>query len=132
MPTIYQSVSSFQVFPNDLNFGNTLFGGKLLAEIDCEASKVARNAVYGTEADNVVTASFDRVNFLHPGEQGDLIIMYADVVEFGVTSMKINVDCYIKRGPDMKNWILLCSAKTTFVAMKNKSKYVHGKMLSQE
>lgn len=130
--TIYQSVSSFQVFPNDLNFGNTLFGGKLLAEIDCEASKVARNVVYGTEATNVVTASFDRVNFLHPGEQGDMIIMFADVVEFGTTSMKINVDCYIKRGPDMKDWILLCNAKTTFVAKKGKENYAHGKTMPRE
>lgn len=125
--TTYFSTSSFNVFPNDLNYGNTLFGGKLLAEIDCEAAKVARNIIWGTEADNVVTASFDRVDFVSSAKQGELVLMEADVYELGRTSMKIKVDCYVKHGPDRTNWRLICSAKTVFVALKEGQPCPHGK-----
>lgn len=130
--TEHFSTSSFHVFPDNLNFGNTLFGGKLLAEIDCEAAKVARSVVFGTAADNVVTARFDGVDFVAPAKQGDLIIMEADLLSLGTTSMKIKVDCYIKIGPNRKNWILICSAVTVFVAMKNGKKFSHGKVVVED
>ncbi len=122
------ATSSFYVFPQDLNFGNTLFGGKLLAEIDCEASKVAKSVIYGSEADNL-TARFE-VDFKRMAHQGDLIVMEADVFELGRTSMKINVDVYIKKGPDRREWMLICSAKTVFVAVKEEKPFPHGKILN--
>lgn len=126
--TEHGSTSSFYVFPQDLNYGNTLFGGKLLAEIDCEASKVAKSVIYGTGADNTVTAHFD-VDFKHMAKQGSLIVMFADIVELGRSSMKINVDCFVKIGPDKKDWIPVCSAKTVFVAIKDEKPYPHGKSM---
>ena len=129
MSTEHFSTSSFNVFPNDLNFGNTLFGGKLMSEIDCEASKVAKSIIYGTEADNIVTACFDHIDFLNPAYQGDLVVMEADVYELGNSSMKIRVDCYVKKGPNKADWLLICSAKTTFVALKNGKSFHHGKVL---
>ena len=124
--TTHASTSSFSVFPNDLNYGNTLFGGKLLAEIDCEASKVARSVIYGTEADNIVTASFEKVDFIRPAYQGDLIIMEADIISAGRTSMCIEVNSYIKQGSDRDNWLKICTAKTNFVALKDRRPYPHG------
>ena len=124
--TEHFSTSSFYVFPQDLNKGNTLFGGKLLSEIDCEASKVAESVIYNSGADGAVTAHFD-VDFKYMAKQGNLIVMEADVVELGRTSIKINVDCYVKLSPDRNDWILVCSAKTVFVAIKDEKPFPHGK-----
>lgn len=126
-PTEHFKTSSFYVFPQDLNYGNTLFGGKMLAEMDCEAAKVAKSVIYGTEADNAVTASFDRVDFLAPARQGDLVIMEADVIGLGRSSIKIAIDVFIWKGTDRSNWIKICSATTTFVALKNGKSFPHGK-----
>lgn len=127
--TKHFSTSSFFVFSKDLNYGETLFGGKLLAEIDCEAAKVARSLVYDTGADNAVTASFDRVDFKAPAKKGDLIVMEADINDLGRTSINIHVGVWIKKGPDKQDWILICNAHTTFVALKDGRPYPHKKTL---
>lgn len=132
----FKSNSSFQVFPGDLNHGATkltdiskatLFGGKLMAENDCEASKVARNVIWDTDADTVVTARVEGFDFEHPAKLGDLIIMEADIIKFGRSSMQIKVMSYIKNGPDKKLWIKICDALFTFVALKDGKSYPHGK-----
>lgn len=123
--TKHFSTSSFFVFSKDLNYGETLFGGKLLAEIDCEAAKVARSLVYDTGSDNAVTASFDRVDFKSPAKKGDLVVMEADIVDLGRTSIKIDIGVWIKKGPDKRDWILICNAHTTFVALKDGRPYPH-------
>lgn len=130
--TKHFSTSSFFVFSKDLNYGETLFGGKLLAEIDCEAAKVAKSLVYDTEADNVVTASFDRVDFKSPAKKGDLVVMEADVVSLGRTSIKIDVKVWIQKGPDRNNWVEICKANTTFVSLKDGKPYPHNKKMEEE
>ena len=136
----YKSSSSFLVFPGDLNHGATkstdiskatLFGGKMLSENDCEASKVARNIIWDTEADTAVTASMGKTDFLHPAKLGDLVIMEADVISFGRSSMVINVSSYIKIGADKANWIKMCDAVLTFVALKDGVPYPHGHFTSE-
>jgi acyl-CoA hydrolase len=129
MNTKHFQTSSFHVFPNDLNGGNTLFGGKMLAEMDCEMAKVAKSLIYGTEANNVVTACFDRVDFLLPAYQNDLVIMEADVYELGKTSMKIKVDAYIWNGPNKENWKKICTATSVFVALKDGKPFPHGQII---
>ncbi len=127
MQTEFFSTSSFFVFSKDLNYGETLFGGKLLAEMDCEAAKVARAVIFDSEADSVVTASFDRVDFKSPAKRGDLVIMEADIVSFGRTSMRIGISVWIKRGLNRENWTEICSAAATFVALKDGKPHPHGK-----
>lgn len=127
--TQYFFTSSFNVFPTDLNHGNTLFGGKMLAEIDCEAAKVARAVIYGTEANNVVTACFDKIDFINPAHQGDLVIMEADVLELGKSSIRIQIDAFVWNSSDRNNWKKICSAKATFVALKDGKSFPHGKTL---
>jgi acyl-CoA hydrolase len=97
MQTEFFSTSSFFVFSKDLKYGESLFGGKQLAEMDCVAAKVARAVIWNTEADSVVTASFDRVDFKAPAKRGDLVIMEADVISFGRTSLRIKIGVWIKR-----------------------------------
>lgn len=126
--TKHFSTSSFYVFPNSLNWGNTLFGGKLLAEMDCEAAKVAQSVVMETAADNVVTACIERVDFLSPAKQKDLIVMEADVYEYGRTSMKIYVKCFKKIGHNRSDWKEICTAKFVFVSMKDDKPFAHGQV----
>ena len=121
--------SSFNVFPTDLNHGNTLFGGKLLAEIDCEAAKVSRSVIHNTGADGAVTASFEKIDFLNPACQGDLVVLEADVVSFGKSSMRIQVDCFVWNGPDKSNWVKICTAMSTFVALKDKKPFPHNQTI---
>lgn len=129
MKTEYFSTSSFFVFSKDLNYGETLFGGKLLAEMDCEAAKVAKAVIFGTEADAVVTASFERVDFKSPARHGDLVVMEADLVNLGKSSIKIKIQVWIKKGPDRSDWIQICTADATFVSLKGGKPYPHGKTL---
>lgn len=129
MRTLYFFTSSFNVFPTDLNHGNTLFGGKILAEIDCEAAKVARAVIHGTAADNVVTACFEKIDFINPAHQGDLVIMEADVIALGRSSIKIQIDAFVWNGPGKENWKKICSANATFVALKDGKSFPHNKTL---
>ena len=129
MKTPYFFTSSFNVFPSDLTHGNTLFGGKMLAEIDCEAAKVARSVIYGTAANNVVTASMEKIDFLYPAHQGDLVVMEADVIALGKSSMKIQIDAYVWDGPDRTNWKKICTAIATFVALRDGKSIPHNRTL---
>jgi len=127
--TKYFKTSSFNVFPTHLNYGNTLFGGIILSKIDCEAAKVTKALIFGTECDNCVTASFDRVDFLAPAKQGDLIILEADVVSVGRTSMKISVNVFIWKGNEKEDWVKITTAMTTFVALKDSKPHPHNIIL---
>ena len=129
MATPYQSTSSFFVFSKDLNYGETLFGGKLLAEMDCEAAKVAKSVIYDTDADGTVTASFDRVDFKAPASRGDLVVMEADLTSLGRTSMQVSIEVWVRKGPDRSMWSHICSARATFVALKDGKPHPHGKRM---
>ncbi|MBY0122989.1 acyl-CoA thioesterase [Bacillus sp. S/N-304-OC-R1] len=75
------------VLPPDTNAYGTLFGGKLMAYIDDAA------AISGMRhaRKNVVTASTDSVDFLHPIHQGDAVCLEAFVTYTGRSSMEVFV-----------------------------------------
>ncbi len=118
----YKSNSSFFVFDKDLNYANSLFGGKLMAECDCEAAKVGRDIAYDVGADNAVTVNF-HMDFKYPGMKGDLIKMYATLTEVGNSSIKIEVNCYAS---NKKGDHFMGVAYTTFVIMKDGKSFKHG------
>jgi len=118
----YKSSSSFFVFDKDLNYANSLFGGKLMAEADCEAAKVGRQIAFDVGADNAVTVSFN-MSFLNPAIKGDLIDMDAHVKEFGRTSVTIEVDCY-KTNREGDSFI--GTAVTKFVILKDGKPFPHN------
>lgn len=122
----YKSESSFFVFDKDLNYANSLFGGKLMAEIDCEAAKVARQIAYECGADNAVTVNFN-MDFKHPGKKGDLIKMYAELVDAGKSSVKIDVNCIAS---DKEGEHFMGIGKTTFVILKDGAPFRHGLVMS--
>ncbi|WP_425590678.1 acyl-CoA thioesterase [Guptibacillus hwajinpoensis] len=78
---------SSRIFPPDLNSHGTLFGGKLLADMDMLASIAAtRHARL-----ECVTVSMDTVEFLHPITEEDSIHYEAFVIWTGKSSMEVFV-----------------------------------------
>ena len=118
------AVHSFTVFPQDLNYADTLFGGKVMAEMDIAGVKVVRRALYGTGAEGAVTASVDKIDFKKPAFLGDLITMVAVIKAIGKSSLQIKIT--VTRESTMGFIDEICAANFTFVAMKDKKSFPHG------
>jgi acyl-CoA hydrolase len=118
------AVHSFTVFPQDLNYSGSLFGGKVMAEMDIAGVKVVRRALYGTGAEGCVTASVDRINFEKPAFLGDLITMVAEIKALGKSSVQVRIK--VTREGTMGEVDDICAANFTFVATKNKKSFPHG------
>ena len=123
------AVHSFTVFPQDLNYADTLFGGKVMAEMDIAGVKVVRRALYGTGAEGAVTASVDRIDFKKPAFLGDLITMVAEIKTLGKSSLQIKIS--VSRESQQGYIEEICAANFTFVAMKDKKPFPHGLSFEQ-
>ncbi|WP_376767904.1 acyl-CoA thioesterase [Neobacillus endophyticus] len=80
-------VRTSRIFPNDVNNHNTLFGGKLMSDIDMLASITAGRH----SRKECVTASTDSVDFLSPITPKDSVCMESFVTWTGTTSMEVFV-----------------------------------------
>lgn len=115
----FVTTHSFIVFPEDLNYAGTLFGGKVLAEMDLTAAKAARRILYGTACDGAVTASLNKVDFKRPAFLGDIIELSARIKRLGRTSIDIYV--HVSKENQLGETATICDATFTFVSM------LHGK-----
>ncbi|WP_088041112.1 acyl-CoA thioesterase [Bacillus sp. EAC] len=79
--------NSSRVFPTDLNNHGTLFGGKMLADMDLIASISATKHARM----ECVTASMDSVEFLGPVRESDCIYYESFVILTGKSSMEVFV-----------------------------------------
>ena len=75
------------VFPNDANALGTLHGGKLMLWLDIAASVAASRHCNRI----AVTASVDELNFLHPINIGEVVVLRASVNRVFHTSMEVGV-----------------------------------------
>ena len=82
-------IATHIVQKSDLGFHSTLFGGKILSWID-EASAAYSMQVCDTP--RMVTISIDRCEFKKPAKEGQLVKIYADIVEIGNSSISIKVE----------------------------------------
>ncbi len=80
--------------PQDANNFGTLFGGKLLEFID----KCAAITAFRYCGSQVVTASFERIDFLEPIHIADIIELIGRIIYTGKTSLVIMVDVYRQKG----------------------------------
>ncbi|WP_046180831.1 acyl-CoA thioesterase [Domibacillus sp. A3M-37] len=105
-------VRTSRVFPNDVNNHNTLFGGRLMSDVDQVASiSAARHS-----RKECVTASTDSVDFLHPIRPSDSVCFESFVTWTGSSSMEVFVKIVsedLKTG-DRK---IAATAFLTFVAL---------------
>ena len=87
--TVKQStvIMAQQMNPQDANPAGNVHGGVIVKLIDTAAGVVASRHARA----NVVTASIDRLDFLHPVFVGDFVTLMASVNFVGKTSMEIGV-----------------------------------------
>lgn len=100
------------ILPNDANPLGTAGGGKIMHLIDIAAAIAAHRH----SRRQVVTASFDELDFLHPVRIGDLVILKASVNFVDHTSMEIGVKV-LSENPRTGELRHTASAYTTFVAL---------------
>ena len=122
---------TFTVFPDDMNYAGSLFGGKILAEMDIAAANAARKLLRGTDCEGAVTASLDRVDFKKPAKLGDIIELQANVVGLGRTSIVISVSV---NKEDLRTGVVeqICDARFTFIALKDGKPHPHRRILLSE
>ncbi|MDQ0975230.1 acyl-CoA hydrolase [Neobacillus niacini] len=110
-------VRTGRIFPNDVNNHNTLFGGKLMSDMDMIASiSAVRHA-----RKEVVTASTDSVDFLSPITQQDSICIESFVTYTGTSSMEVFVKV-IAENLITGNRKIAATAFLTFVALDESGK----------
>lgn len=80
-------VKTNRIFPSDVNDHNTLFGGRLMSDIDMTASISATRHC----RKSVVTASTDSVDFLAPVRPDDSVCLESYVTWTGTSSMEVFV-----------------------------------------
>ncbi|RXK17750.1 acyl-CoA thioesterase [Macrococcus sp. DPC7161] len=107
-----KSTKTTQIFPGHTNHHHTLFGGKLMAEIDDIASIAATRH----SERPVVTASSDALHFLAPVRSGEILNLVAMVTHTGTSSMEICTKVY-KENPLTTEKTLAAISFLTFVAL---------------
>lgn len=105
-------IRTSRVFPNDVNNHNTLFGGRLMSDVDQVASvSAARHS-----RRECVTASTDSVDFLHPIRTTDSVCFESYVTWTGTSSMEVFVKIIAEDLKSGKRKIA-ATALLTFVAL---------------
>jgi acyl-CoA hydrolase len=113
------------ILPNDLNYANSLFGGRALAWIDEEA---AIYAICQLETNCLVTKHIGAINFESPAQQGD-------VVEFGLSTKavgrsSITITCVMRNKATKKTICLADDIVFVQVDPETKQPIPHGKTLA--
>ncbi len=117
--------TAFTVQPQDTNYLETLFGGKLMREMDACAGMTARRALYQSECKKAVTVHVDSLDFTVPGYLGELIVLTGRITDFGKTSIHIHVKAE-KENADGEGRELMCEADFVFVSVMDGKKHPHG------
>jgi acyl-CoA hydrolase len=111
---VWESVSEYAelALPTDANGLGNVLGGKVMHLVDLAGAMAAMRHARKP----VVTASVDHMNFLHPIQIGQLIVMHSQVNRVFHTSMEVGVKVMVE---DLMTGRKLhtCSAYLTFVAL---------------
>lgn len=83
--------TSFVVYPADCNANGTLFGGKIMSEMDRCAGIAARRFLYGSSAKDAVTIGVDRLVFHKAAKTKDLIFVSAEITKVGEKTIAMSV-----------------------------------------
>lgn len=110
-------VRTSRIFPNDVNNHNTMFGGKLMSDVDMIASITATRH----SRNECVTASTDSVDFLSPITPEDSVCFESFVTWTGNTSLEVFVKIIAENllTGDRK---IAATAFLTFVALDENGK----------
>ena len=99
--------------PADVNQNGDVFGGWIMAQVDVAGAISAMRRARG----RVATVSVNSFLFKQPVSVGDVVSFYAEVVETGRTSIKVNVEVYAERNPTDPVTVKVTEATLTYVAI---------------
>lgn len=114
-PVVHSAIEDYfhEIFPQDLNSMNTVFGGRVMELADRVASVAARRH---TGAPFVATLQVDSMRFHQPAYRGETLLFKASVNRVWRTSMEIGVAVHAHDYErDLSRHIV--SAYFTFVAL---------------
>lgn len=101
-----------EIFPNDLNPNNTVFGGRIMEIADMLCSACSKLHTDRTCA----TLMVDSMRFLSPAKRGEILMFYVSINRTWRTSMEIGVKV-VASGAGHKLPRKVLSAFFTFVAL---------------
>ena len=99
--------------PADVNQNGDVFGGWIMAQVDVAGAIPAMKRARG----RVATVSVNSFLFKQPVSVGDVVSFFAEVVETGRTSIKVNVEVYAERNPTQPITVKVTEATLTYVAI---------------
>lgn len=112
------------VMPNDLNYADSLFGGRALEWIDEES---AIYAICQLETNCLVTKHIGEINFDSPAMQGDIVEFGLATKAVGRTS--ITVSCLVRNKATKKTICLADDIVFVKVDPSTRQPVPHGKTL---
>lgn len=99
--------------PADVNQNGDVFGGWIMAQVDVAGAIPAMRRARG----RVATVSVNSFLFKQPVSVGDVVSFYAEIVETGRTSIKVNVEVFAERNPTDPVIVKVTEATLTYVAI---------------
>ncbi|MBK9444815.1 MAG: acyl-CoA thioesterase [Betaproteobacteria bacterium] len=99
--------------PADVNQYGDVFGGWIMAQVDVAGAIPAMQRARG----RVATVSVNSFLFKQPVSVGDVVSFFAEIVETGRTSIKVNVEVYAERNPTSPVTVKVTEATLTYVAI---------------
>lgn len=79
--------------PADTNPSGDIFGGWVMSQMDIAGGVTAQAFSVG----RVATVAVNGFTFHYPVKVGDVVCLYADIVEVGTTSVTIQVEAWVQR-----------------------------------
>lgn len=103
--------------PGDTNPDGDIFGGWLMSQMDLAAAAITKRRAGG----RTVTVAVEGFKFMAPVKVGDEVVIYADIVQTGRSSMHTKV-CTYARGGCTGEETKVCEAIYVFVHIDENGK----------
>lgn len=78
--------------PADTNANGDIFGGWIMSQMDIAGGILAKEVANS----RTVTVAAESIQFIRPVQVGDVVCCYGRVVHSGTTSVKINLEVWVK------------------------------------
>ena len=114
----FNKVSKRLILSEDLNYSNTLFGGRLLQWLDEAASLFC---IKHMDTERIVTLKLSEMIFEAPGVLSDMLGFYLRTISEGKSSLKIELFVYTEQ-IGKKKARKICHCEMIFVAVDKQGK----------
>src|ERR1700752_583020 len=99
--------------PADANQNGDIFGGWIMSHVDIAGGILAGRTARG----RVATVAVKEFTFKQPGQVGDVLSFYTDLVRIGNPSITVTVEVYAERRPSDPKVVKVTQATLTYVAI---------------